>query len=93
MFQVKIVDYKSNEKCFIKYQISNLDIDLLKYLDENLVDETNLEGDLLFLTTYFHKNFYPFKSDDAHLKINEYIAREEIEMLIYISGFLEEEIK
>lgn len=92
MFQVKIVDYACNEKCFIKYQISNLSCDLLNYLNNNLDDETELDGDFLFLTTYFNKDFYPFKSDDAQLKINEYIAREEIEMLVYISGFLEDKI-
>lgn len=39
---------------------------------------------------YFDNTLYPFQSDAAKIKIDDFIAREEIEMNIFLSSFLDE---
>ena len=39
---------------------------------------------------YFEKDLYPFQSDVAKLRLDDFIAREEIEMNVFLSSFLED---
>ena len=47
------------------------------------------DGDLL-LNIFYSRKFFPFASDDAHFKLEDFIKREEIEMTYFIASFLED---
>ncbi len=88
---VKIVDYgKSDGKNFVEYLISDLNLNQIEFLNDNLNEETRIEGDVLILKSYFDDILYPFQSDVAQLRLDDFIAREEIEMNVFLSGFLED---
>ena len=88
---VKITDYgNADGKNFVEYIISDLDLNQIEFLDGNLNEETRIEEDVLNLKLYFDDRLYPFQSDAAQLRLDDFIAREEIEMNVFLSGFLED---
>lgn len=87
---VKITGFDENADIpFIDYDIFGLSLNQLNYLNENLTDETSIEGDVLKIRVYF-EDIFPFQSDIAKIKLDDFIAREEIEMNAFISSFLED---
>lgn len=92
--EVNITNYgtQGKDNNFIEYTISNIDKESLDYLLNNLEDEHKVEDNNLIITMHFPDKYYPFGSDLAHYKFNDFKAREEIEMLVYLSGFLEDMI-
>lgn len=88
---VKIADYgdEDNHK-FIEYHVGGLSDSQLAFLDENLDEKTALDGNILKIKMYFEDYMYPFQSDDAKIKLEDFIAREEIEMNVFLSSFLDE---
>lgn len=91
--EVKIVDYgvsEEFEKYYITYQINGLRSDEIAQLQVKLEDPLVVKCDKLFLTTLFDEDYYPFRSADAQARMEDYIAREEIEMTAYIVDLLEE---
>lgn len=88
---VKISDYgDENHKKFVEYSVSGLSGDQMKYLMDNLEEKTSIEGDIFKIKMYFDEELYPFQSEIAKIRIDDFMAREEIEMNIFLSGFLEE---
>lgn len=88
---VNIVNYgDKNNKKFIEYLISGLSSDQLAYLENNLNEECLINGDTLTVTLYFSDELYPFQSDVARIRMEDFIAREEIEMNVFLSSFLED---
>lgn len=88
---VKIVNYgKIDDKNFIEYFVCGLSSNQMKFLNENLVDETEIDGNIFKIKLYFEDNLYPFQSDVAQLRLDDFISREEIEMNVFLSGFLED---
>ncbi|MGN1363256.1 MAG: DUF5750 family protein [Methanobrevibacter sp.] len=92
MMNVEITDYgsKNKEDNFIVYTVSNLDDISLKYLDEHIEDKHEISNGNLIITMSFTDKYYPFASDLAHFKFDDFKAREEIEMNCYLSGVLED---
>ena len=90
--KVKIIDYTNTGEDleYITYEVSGLDKNSLTYLHEQLDEKSELNDDSLTLTMYYSKEFYPLGSDEAKLKMEDYILREEIEMTVFVSGFLED---
>lgn len=91
--EVKIVDYgvsEEFEKYYITYQVNGLSSDEIAQLQVKLEDPLVVKCDELFLTTLFDEDYYPFRSADAQARMEDYIAREEIEMTAYIVDLLEE---
>ena len=87
---VKITDFNENAKVpFIDYDVSGLSFNQMNYLNENLSDETSINEDILKIRVYFD-DVFPFQSDIAKIKLDDFIAREEIEMNAFISSFLED---
>ena len=87
---VKITGFDENADIpFIDYDIFELSLNQLNYLNENLTDETSIEGDVLKIRVFF-EDIFPFQSDIAKIKLDDFIAREEIEMNAFISSFLED---
>ena len=88
---VRIVDYGENaDGGFISYNISGLSQNQLEFLNNNLDDETRIVEDNLLLKTKFKKEFFPFQSSESKIKVEDFISREEIEMAIFLSSFLED---
>lgn len=87
---VKITDYNQGEVNFVTYQVSDLSLEQLNFLKDNLGEETDIVGDDLLIKMYFEDGLYPFQSDVAKFRIDDFVAREEIEMNIFLSSFLED---
>lgn len=77
-------------KHFIEYTVSYLSSDQLKFLNNNLKEENKIDGDNLVITMYFDSELYPFQSEVAKSRLDDFIAREEIEMNIFLSSFLDD---
>jgi hypothetical protein len=88
---VKISDYgQDGEKYFIDYEVSGLTEEQLKYLHHELEEKTSIDESILTLTMYFSHKLYPFQSDVAKRRLEDFISREEIEMNVFLSSFLED---
>ena len=88
---VNVVDYgKIGDKNFIEYRTKGLSLEQMNFLNDNLDDETEIDGDVLKLKMYFDDDLYPFQSEVAQFRLDDFIAREEIEMNVFISSFLED---
>lgn len=75
---------------FIEYSVSGLSKDQLDYLKTNLSEDIAVNDDVLALTMYFDDDLYPFQSEAARFRLDDFIAREEIEMNVFLSSFLED---
>lgn len=88
---VKISNYGDIEgNKFVEYIVSGLSQNQLEFLDGNLTEETLIDGNSLKIIMYFDESLYPFQSDAAKLRIDDFISREEIEMNIFLSSFLDD---
>lgn len=88
---VKISNYgRIDDKNFIEYRVDGLSSNQMTFLNENLEDETGIDGNTLKLKMYFDDMLYPFQSDVAKFRLEDFIAREEIEMNLFLSSFLED---
>lgn len=88
---VKIIDYGNyKNKNFIVYAVSGLSLNQINYLCENLDEKTEVKGDILEITMYFTKDLYPFQSEVAKFRLDDFLSREEIEMNMFLSSFLED---
>lgn len=90
---VKVADYGFNDdEAYVEYRVSDLNLKQLEILDKQLTEETELhkKEKYLILKVYYDREFFPFISDESKVKIEDYIAREEIEMEIFLSSFLED---
>lgn len=87
---VKITDYASGDVNFVEYSVSGLSEEQMIFLNDNLDEKTYISDNMLLINVYFDENLYPFSSDVAKFRIDDFIAREEIEMNIFLSSFLED---
>ena len=89
--RVNISDYGDRgDKKFIEYSVSGLSEMQLDYLKTNLNEDIVVKDDVLTLTMHFSDELYPFQSDVAKIRLDDFIAREEIEMTVFLSSFLED---
>lgn len=88
---VNISDYGDDGNSnFVEYTVSGLLDSQMNYLMEKLDEETSIvDGDLI-IKMYFEDRLYPFQSDVAKIRLDDFIAREEIEMGMFISSFLDD---
>ncbi|MBQ8016769.1 MAG: hypothetical protein IJ672_02625 [Methanobrevibacter sp.] len=87
---VKVIDYGQGEVNFVEYLVSDLSCEQLNYLNDNLEEKTRIEGNDLIITMNFDDELYPFGSEVAKFRLDDFISREEIEMNIFLSSFLED---
>ena len=88
---VRIADYgDENDSKFIEYRVEGLSDTQVAFLEENLEEETAVDEDILKIKLYFEDELYPFQSDAAKIRLDDFIAREEIEMNVFLSSFLED---
>ncbi|SDA51011.1 DUF5750 family protein [Methanobrevibacter millerae] len=87
---VKITGFDEDAEIpFIDYEAYGLSVEQMDFLNENLDDETSVNGDVFKIRVYFEEIF-PFQSDIAKIRLDDFIAREEIEMNVFLSSFLED---
>lgn len=87
---VKITDYGQGEVNFVAYLVSGLSQKQLTFLNENLDEKTEILENNLLITMYFTDKLYPFQSEVAKFRLDDFISREEIEMNVFLSSFLED---
>ena len=88
---VNIVDYgDACGKNFITYEVLDLLSEQIDYLHTNLSEETSVNENILSIRMYFEPELYPFQSDASKIRLDDFIAREEIEMNMFLSSFLED---
>lgn len=87
---VKITDYGQGDVNFVEYLVQELSSDQLNILNENLDEETRIADGNLVIKMYFEDRLYPFQSDIAKIRLDDFISREEIEMNVFLSSFLED---
>lgn len=88
---VKILNYGDVDNLkFIEYGVYGLLSAQIDYLMGNLEEETSINEDVLIIKMYFENKLYPFQSDAAKFRLDDFVAREEIEMAMFLSSFLED---
>jgi len=88
---VRIVDYgELAGKYFVDYESYGLSSNQLDFLNNNLDEETEIIGDVLRIRMYFDDRLYPFQSNVAKFRLDDFISREEIEMNVFLSSFLDD---
>ncbi|MDO5835064.1 MAG: hypothetical protein Q4P17_00990 [Methanobacterium sp.] len=90
--KVEIIDYgysDGQKKHYITYKVSKLNGSDLNRLSELLKDPVTVEEDELIMNVYFEEGYYPFGTEDSQKRMEDYLAREEIEMTVYILDLLE----
>jgi hypothetical protein len=91
--KVEISDYGSDEKnnYYVVYKVIGLSQIDMKKLQTKVEGNVNFNNDEMIITTYFEEKYFPFGSEAAHCRIEDFIAREEIEMTLYLTSILEDE--
>jgi hypothetical protein len=93
IMQVNVVDYGFIEEKnlnYVKYKVSGLDGLSQKKLMDRLEEETEIVSGELIIAVYFEKEYFPFGSEEAEIRMDDFIAREEIEMTVFLSSVLED---
>jgi Family of unknown function (DUF5750) len=92
VMKVEIFDYGSDsDDYYITYKVTGLDLEDQEKLRGNVEGNVELKNGDVFITTHFEEKYFPLGSDDAHLRMDDFIAREEIEMTVYLTSLLEDE--
>ena len=86
---VKIVDYSQGDKNYVDYEVRGLTDNQLDFIKNNLDEELTIDNRVLKIRMYFDDDIFPFKSEESKVRLNDFIAREEIEMNVFLSSFLE----
>lgn len=88
---VKIMNYgDENSRKFVEYHVSGLSSEQMEFLNNNLAEKTCIDNDIFRIKLYFDEKLYPFQSDAAKIRMDDFIAREEIEMNVFLSSVLDD---
>lgn len=89
--QVEIYDYGNNaDDYYVVYRVKELSLEDQKKLKDKVEGTAEIKNDDLIITTHFEKKYYPFGSDAAQMRMDDFLAREEIEMTVYLTSLLED---
>ncbi|MGZ4857779.1 MAG: DUF5750 family protein [Methanobacteriaceae archaeon] len=90
--KVEIFDYGSDAKnYFVVYKVTGLDPEEEERIQGNVEGKVELKNNEMYITTYYEEKYYPFGSEAAQCRMEDFIAREEIEMTVYLTSILEDE--
>jgi hypothetical protein len=96
---VKIIDYGFSDSLkisgslksyYVTYRVTGLTKEDLNQLEGLLEDPVTVKDNELYLNVYFEKEYYPFGTEDSQTRLEDYLAREEIEMTAYLLDLLED---
>jgi hypothetical protein len=89
--KVKIIDYgfsDSLKSYYVTYKVTGLTGEELNKLNGLLEDPVTIKENELYMNVYFEKDYYPFGTTDSKSRLEDYLAREELEMTAYLSDIL-----
>ena len=90
--KVEIFDYGSDgTDYYVVYKVTELDLNEEMRLKGNVEGDVDIKDDGMYITTHFDEKYYPFGSEAAKCRMEDFIAREEIEMTVYLTSVLEDE--
>lgn len=92
--KVKITDYgfsDSLKRYYVTYHVIGLTDEDFGKLTLLLKDPIMVRGNDIYLNIYFEKDYYPFGTEDSKKRLEDYMAREEIEMTAYLLDLLEDD--
>jgi hypothetical protein len=92
--KVKITDYgfsDSLKRYYVTYHVTGLDDEDFSNLISRLEDPVMVKGNEIYLNVYFEEDYYPFGTEDSKSRLEDYLAREEIEMTAYLLDLLEDD--
>jgi len=90
--KVEIFDYGSDENnYYVIYKVTGLELDEEMRLQGNVEGDVEIKNGAIYITTHFEEKYYPFGSEAAQCRMEDFIAREEIEMTVYLTSVLEDE--
>jgi hypothetical protein len=90
--KVKIIDYgvsDSLKSYYVTYKVTGLTGEELNKLEGLLEDPITIEENELYMNVYFEEEYYPFGTADSKSRLEDYLAREELEMTAYFLDLLE----
>ena len=90
--KVKIYDYgRDSKNYYVIYKVTEIDLEDQQKIQEKVEGEVKLKNGYMYIKTYFEEKYFPLGSADAYLRMDDFIAREEIEMTVYLTSLLEDE--
>ena len=93
-FKVKIIDYGFSESLkmhYVTYKVTGLTGEELHKLEGLLEDPVTVKENELYMNVYFEKEYYPFGTGDSKNRLEDYLAREELEMTAYLFDLMEDD--
>lgn len=92
---MEIFDYgkdgKDEKEYYVVYKVTGLGEEDVYKLRGNVEGDLELKNGEIFITTFYEKKYFPFGSEAARFRTEDFIAREEIEMTVYLTSILEDE--
>jgi len=88
---VEVYDYgKDTDDYYVVYRVKELsEAEQIKL--KSLVEGTaEIKEGYLFITNHFEEKYFPFGSQASKMRPDDFIAREEIEMTVYLTSLLED---
>ncbi|MDD3985572.1 MAG: hypothetical protein PHY59_06775 [Methanobacterium sp.] len=90
--KVKIFDYgRDSKNYYVIYKVTEIDPEDQQKIQDKVEGKAELKNGDMYIKTYFEEKYYPLGSADASLCMDDFIAREEIEMIIYLTSLLGDE--
>lgn len=88
---VEVYDFGHNsDDYYVVYRVNGLSEEEQKKLESEAEGTVEIKDSQLFITTHFEKKYFPFGSEAAKLRSDDFVAREEIEMTVYLTSLLED---
>ena len=89
--QVEVYDYGNDANdYYVVYKINKLSLEDQKKLKNKVEGIVEIKNGILFITNHFDEKYFPFGSDAAKIRMDDFVAREEIEMTVYLTSLLED---
>ena len=89
--QVEVYDYGNDaDDYYVVYKINELGLEDQKKLKNKVEGIVEIIDGDLFITNHFDEKYFPFGSEAAQLRADDFVAREEIEMTVYLTSLLED---
>jgi hypothetical protein len=88
---VEVYDYgKDADDYYVVYRVKELSEEEQIKLKSLVEGTTEIKDGYLFITNHFEEKYFPFGSQAAKIRPDDFVAREEIEMTLYLTSLLED---
>lgn len=88
---VEVYDFgRSTDDYYVVYRVKELSEEEQKKLKSVIEGTAEIKDGYLFITNNFEEKYFPFGSQAAKMRPDDFISREEIEMTVYLTSLLED---